>query len=239
LPGAAKSIHRYQNTRLNQEPDFVKSRVPAFILTNPCLTNPQLKIICMTTQLLQLPPPRSARVIHHLTWEQLEELDRSLDDFPGVKLLYLDGIAEIMPIGEAYEDFKTIIRRLLEAYLESADIRFYARGGPTLGSKEFKTRNEPDESYNLHSRKPYPDLVIEVTVTSGGVDKLEGYRRMGVPEVWFWEDGTLEIYCLRNKGYEKQQHSELLANLPIDVFCRYITHYDQYDAVREFRQAIQ
>jgi Uma2 family endonuclease len=191
----------------------------------------------MTTQLLQSPKP--AKVIHHLTWEQLEELDRSLEDFPGVKLLYLDGTAEIMPIGEDHEDFKTLIRRLLEAYLEEiAGIRFYARGGPTLGSKEFKTRNEPDESYNLDSKKPYPDLVIEVTVTSGGVDKLEGYRRMGVKEVWFWEDGTLEIYSLRDNGYEKQSGSELLPNLPIALFCRYITYYDQYDAVQEFRQAL-
>jgi Uma2 family endonuclease len=190
----------------------------------------------MTTRLLQSTKP--AKVIHHLTWEQLEELDRSLEDFPGVKLLYLDGTAEIMPIGEDHEDFKTLIRRLLEAYLEIAGIRFYARGGPTLGSKEFKTRNEPDESYNLDSKKPYPDLVIEVTVTSGGVDKLEGYRRMGVKEVWFWEDGTLEIHSLRGNGYEKQPSSQLLPNLPIALFCRYITYYDQYDAVQEFRQAL-
>jgi Uma2 family endonuclease len=192
----------------------------------------------MTAQLSPSPKPRSARVIHHLTWEQLEELDRSLEDFPGVKLLYLDGTAEIMPIGEDHEDFKTIIRRLLEAYLEIAGIRFYARGGPTLGNKEFKTRNEPDESYNLDSKKPYPDLVIEVTVTSGGVDKLEGYRRLDVQEVWFWEDGTLEIYSLGEAGYEKLPCSKLLAQLPIDLFCRYITYHDQYDAVREFRQAL-
>jgi Uma2 family endonuclease len=192
----------------------------------------------MTPQLLPSPKPRSARVIHHLTWEQLEELDRSLEDFPGVKLVYLDGTAEIMTIGEEHEDFKTMIRRLLEAYLEIIGIRFYSRGGPTLGSKEFKTRNEPDESYNLDSKKPYPDLVIEVTVTSGGVDKLEGYRRMGVQEVWFWEDGTLEIYHLGNNGYEKLQNSQLLPQLPMNIFCRYITYHDQYDAVREFRQAL-
>lgn len=112
----------------------------------------------MTTQLLKSLQPRAAKVIHHLTWEQLEELDRSLEDF---------------------EDFKVTIRRSLEAYMEEADIRFYGRGGPTLGTKELKARNEPDESYNIDSKKPYPDLVIEVTVTSGGVDKLEAYRRMG------------------------------------------------------------
>ncbi len=193
----------------------------------------------MTTQLLKSLQPRAAKVIHHLSWEQLEELDRSLEDFAGVKLVYLDGTAEIMPVSEDHEDFKVTIRRLLEAYMEEADIRFYGRGGPTLGTKELKARNEPDESYNIDSKKPYPDLVIEVTVTSGGVDKLEAYRRMGVKEVWFWEDGTLEIYHLRSHGYEKVKQSELLKNLPIDLFCRYITYYDQYDAVKEFREALR
>lgn len=193
----------------------------------------------MTTQILPSPQPKAAKVIHHLTWEQLEELDRSLEDFAGLKLIYLDGTAEIMPISEDHEDFKAMIRRLLEAFMEEADIRFYSRGGPTLGTKEVKARNEPDESYNLDNKKPYPDLVIEVTITNGGVDKLEGYRRMGVKEVWFWEDGTLDIYGLRNDRYEKIKQSELLKDLPLDLFCRYITYHDQFDAVREFRNALR
>jgi Uma2 family endonuclease len=193
----------------------------------------------MTIQILQSPQPKAAKVIHHLTWEQLEELDRSLEDFAGIKLIYLDGTAEIMPISEDHEDFKVIIRRLLEAYMEEAGIRFYGRGGPTLGTKDVKARNEPDESYNLESKKPYPDLVIEVTITSGGVDKLEGYRRMGVKEGWFWEDGALEIYSLGSNGYEKIKQSKLLKDLPMDLFCRYITYHDQFDAVREFRKALR
>jgi len=62
---------------------------------------------------------------------------------------------------------------------------------------------------------------------------------MGVREVWRWEDGLLEIHHLRDNGYEKSSRSELLPNLPIDLFCRYITYYDQYDAVREFRIALR
>ncbi len=193
----------------------------------------------MTAPLLQTPQPRIAKVIHHLTWEQLEELDRSLEDFAGVKLVYLDGTAEIMPISEDHEDFKVIIRRLLEAYMEELGIRFYGRGGPTLGNKQLNARNEPDESYNLESKKPYPDLVIEVTVTSGGVNKLEGYRRMGVKEVWFWEDGSLAIYHLAEGEYQRVNQSELLKDLPLDVFCRYITYYDQYEAVQEFRKVLR
>lgn len=193
----------------------------------------------MTTQLAQQPKPRQAKVVHNLTWEQFEELDRSLEDFPGVRLAYLDGTLEIMPISPEHEDFKSTIARLLETYLDEADIRFYRRGSPSYGNKELGARNEPDESYNIVSRKPFPDLVVEVIVSSGGVNKLEGYRRMGVTEVWFWEDGVLQINHLRSAGYEVLNHSELLPWLPIELFLYYITYYDQYDAVREFRQALR
>ena len=193
----------------------------------------------MTTQIIQPPQPRQARVVHNLTWEQLEEIDRSLEDFPGVRLAYLDGMLEIMPISPEHEEFKSTIARLLETYLDEADIRFYRRGGPSYGNKELGARNEPDESYNLDSHKPFPDLVIEVVITSGGVNKLEGYRRMGVTEVWFWEDGLLQIHHLREAGYEVLSRSELLPHLPLNLFRRYITYHDQYDAVREFRQALR
>ncbi|UBF30524.1 Uma2 family endonuclease (plasmid) [Kovacikia minuta CCNUW1] len=193
----------------------------------------------MTTQLIQSPKPRQAKVVHNLTWEQLEEIDRSLEDFPGMRLAYLDGTLEIMPISPEHENFKSTISRLLETYLDETDIRYYRRGGPSYGNKELGARNEPDESYNLDSRKSFPDLVIEVVISSGGVNKLEGYRRMGVTEVWFWEDGVLQINHLRETGYELVSRSELLPGLPLDLFRRYITYHDQYDAVREFRQALR
>jgi hypothetical protein len=81
--------------------------------------------------------------------------------------------------------------------------------------------------------------VFEVTVTSGGVDRLEGYRRMGVVEVWFWEDGALSIYHLHADGYQKIANTELLEGFPLKLFNRYITYHDQYDAVTEFLAATQ
>jgi Uma2 family endonuclease len=183
--------------------------------------------------------PRAAKVIHDLTWNQFEELDRSLEDLAGIKLIYLDGTVEVMPVSEEHENFKVLFRRLLEAYFELFGIRFYGRGSATMGTEAIKARNEPDEAYTLEQKKSYPDLVIEITVTSGGVNKLEVYRRLGVAEVWFWEDGTLTIYKLQNDRYEKTKQSDLLPKFPIELFCRYMTYYDQYDAVREFRAALQ
>lgn len=183
--------------------------------------------------------PRSATVIHGLTWEQFEELDRSLETVAGLKLAYLDGNAEIMPISPEHEDFKSTLVRLLEAFMDEKDIRYYKRGGPSLGNKDLGARNEPDESYNFDTPKSSPDLMIEVVKTSGGINKLEGYRRLGVKEVWFWEDNVLAFYELQSDGYKKVVQSKLLPDLPVNIFCRYIVYHDQYEAVKEFKKILR
>ena len=137
----------------------------------------------MTTQVLQPSNSKPAKVVHNITWDQLEEIDRSLADFPGLKLIYLDGTLEIMPVSESHKDVRATMGILLENYLRARRIQFYSRGGPTLGQKEEGARNEPDESYSIGTRRQYPDLVLELVFTNGGVDRLEGYRRMGVKEV--------------------------------------------------------
>lgn len=191
----------------------------------------------MTAQTVSI-KKREAQVFPNVTWEQSEVIEQAFEPIPGVKFAYLDGVLEIMPIGEDHEDFKSTIALLLEAYFRAMQIRFYKRGGPTLGSRSLGARSEPDESYNLGTRKPYPDLVLEVVFSSGGVDKLEIYRRLGVAEVWFWEDGVFTFHALHDSGYEQVSRSELLPDLPIDLLGRYVTYHDQYDAVTEFLAAI-
>ncbi|MGC1305996.1 MAG: Uma2 family endonuclease [Phormidesmis sp.] len=188
-----------------------------------------------------LPPiqTRDAQVFPRVSWQQYEKIDQAFESIPGVKFRYLDGALELMPISSEHEEFKTIIRMLVEAYLRTKQIRFYGRGGPTLGDANLGARSEPDESYNIGSRKPYPDLVIEVVFTSGGLDKLEGYQRMGVSEVWFWEDGILNLFALTANGYVETEQSKLLPDFPVDLFCRFVTYHDQFDAVNEFSRALE
>ena len=192
----------------------------------------------MTAQTLSYPKKKDAQVFPCVSWQQYEAIDRAFDSIPGVKFRYLDGALEIMPVSPEHEDYKTIIRMLLEAYLRAKGIRFYGRGGPTLGEIELGARSEPDESYNINTRKSYPDLVIEVVFTSGGLDKLKGYERMGISEVWFWEDGVLDVFVLTAEGYRKMNASRLFPALPIDLFCKFITYHDQFDAVNKFSSAI-
>lgn len=185
------------------------------------------------------PKKKDAQIFPNVSWEQFEAIEQSFESIVGVKFAYLDGTLEIMTINQEHEDTKSTIVRLLEVYMDEKNIRFYKRGGPSLGDKALGARSGLDESYNLETKKQFSDLVIEVIVTSGGIDKLAGYQRMGVTEVWFWDDGILAIHHLRSNGYERVSKSELLPDLPQDVFTRYITYYDQHDAASEFRALLR
>jgi len=178
-------------------------------------------------------------LLYDVSWEQLEQLDLNLAG-TGARLTYLDGILEIMsPLSEEHEDSKKTLAMLVEVYMRIKNIRFYSRGSATLGKRENKTRREPDESYNLGTKKSIPDLILEITVTSGGINKLEIYKRLGIPEVWFWEDGLLSVYCLQKNEYEKLDKSVLFPDLDLELLAKYSRMADQFDAVNEYSQVIK
>ncbi len=138
-----------------------------------------------------------------------------------------------MILSSEHEYYKRTISLLLEAYLRQKNIRFYSGGSATLGNKQITGQKEPDESYNLYEKKVIPDLLIEVIVTSGNINILEIYKRIGIPEVWFWQDGLLKIYHLQ-EIYQQVENSILLPDLDIKLLIKYIDYYDQYDAVNDF-----
>ena len=121
-----------------------------------------------------------------------------------------------------HEGIKKRIATLLEAYFEETNTEYFPLGSNTLRSEAQQTGGEPDESYCLSTEKPMPDLVVEVTLTSGGIDKLAIYQRLGVPEVWFWQEDQLTVYCLRGEQYRQSDRSQLLTRLDSEILTTYI-----------------
>nr|WP_242042221.1 Uma2 family endonuclease [Leptolyngbya sp. FACHB-541] len=142
-----------------------------------------------------------------LPWREFKAVEQLLDR-PGYRLSFLDGILEIrrMP-GEPHETIKKRIAALVELYLLMAGYDFIPTGSMTIENEATAVKREADESYKLFPGRSRPDLVIEVVFTSGGINKLEAYKRLKTPEVWFWEDGVLQVYHLRTEEdrlrYEK------------------------------------
>ncbi|MEG4489106.1 Uma2 family endonuclease [Microcoleus sp. D2_18a_B4] len=197
----------------------------------------------MTAAIIAPPRKESPLLFEGLTWREFKAVEQLLDR-PGYRLSFLNGVLEIklMP-GEPHETIKKRIAGLLELYLLMAGFDFTPTGSMTLESETGKVKREADESYKLAPGRRLPDLAIEIVFSSGGIDKLEAYKRLKIPEVWFWEDGLLEVYHLRGEGdalhYEKVSSSEEVKGIDLDLLLRCINMVNHVDAVKTFQQALQ
>lgn len=173
-----------------------------------------------------------------VTWQAYESLLTSLGNSTSYRLAYLLETLEIMSPSRSHELDKKAIARLLEAYLEVRRIRFWGLGSTTLRARDKQAGKEPDEFYCIGSDKDIPDLAIEVVYTSGGVDSLEIYRRLGVREIWFWQNQQFKVYCLQGDRYQQQSASELLQDLDLTLLAQYVVIKDPLEAIVEWRKAI-
>lgn len=113
------------------------------------------------------------------------------------------------------------------------------RGQGTMRADMKAAGAEPDESWCIGGERKFPDLVLEIALTSGGINKLETYRRFEVCEVWFWRQNHVEIYALDASGkYERSLTSRLLPGLDIDLLERCVAVRDWQLARKTFRAAL-
>lgn len=183
--------------------------------------------------------PEERFITSGVAWQAYESLLGSLGDRSSYRLGYLSGTLEIMSPSRSHETDKENIGRLLEAYLEENRIRFWGLGSTTFRKEDQQAGKEPDKSYCIGTDKDIPDLAIEVVYTGGGVDTLEIYKRLGVGEVWFWQDRQFKIYCLQDNNYQQKTQSQLLPDLDLAWLAQYVTVSDPLEAVIEWRQQIR
>jgi Uma2 family endonuclease len=197
----------------------------------------------INSQLLSQSPHNQSEqqiILHGVSWQQYESLLNVLgDDFPTLRLNYLEGILEIMTNSPEHEALKKMIGMLIEAYLQEKGIRFYAGGSTIFRQAEQLRGLEPDECYYLGQQKPVPDLAVEIVITSSLVNKLDIYQGLGVQEVWLWQKEQFFIYHLQSTGYEQISSSQLLPDLDINLLAQSVKPDEQFDAIMAFRGAIR
>jgi Uma2 family endonuclease len=186
--------------------------------------------------------PTESRICYSgLDWKQFELIRQGFGDSPGVRLAYYAGTIEIFMPGQDHELFSRMIGTFLNIFLATRGILFFPVGSADQVLKGVAF-NQPDESYCIGSRKPIPDLSIEIIFTSGSTQKLQRYQVLGVSEVWFWEDGTLQLFHLTPTGYAKIDRSQLegLQDLDIDLLKRCImqAETDPGEAMRLFQTSL-
>lgn len=179
-------------------------------------------------------------VMYGVQWGQYDALLALRGDASVPRIAYLDGALELMTPSRDHERIKSYIGRLIEAYALERDVDLSPYGAWTLQTGPRRAGVEPDECYLIGSDqdRETPDLVIEVIWTSGGIDKLEAYRRLGVPEVWFWKDGAIQVHVLRDGGYQRSAASVCLPGLDVALLCSFLDRPTAMQAVKAFRAAL-
>src|SRR5262245_22448626 len=180
-------------------------------------------------------------VMYGMTWSQYEALLALRGDVAGPRLAYLHGALEIMSPSKDHERIKSYIGCLIEAYALERDVELSPYGSWTLNNALEEAGVEPDECYILGADQSpeLPHLAIEVNWTSGGIDKLAIYSRLGVAEVWIWEDDEIHLFALANDGYERVTRSRVLPGIDVALLTSLLERPTALQAVKALREALR
>ena len=152
-----------------------------------------------------------------VSWELYETI-RALPENAHHKLTYdaVDGVLEIeMPTGSVHDRVAGLLGDFIKATLQTGGTPYRSTGGFTLRRRPGRGGGaEPDRSFYVQSHDvirdqdaidlaagdPPPDLLVEVVQESPMTDrKWRVLARLGVPEVWVWEDGALTFHVLTDR----------------------------------------
>jgi Uma2 family endonuclease len=177
-------------------------------------------------------------VLGGLTWAGYQSMQALRGDRRRPKLAYLDGAVELMATSREREAIKSCIGAMVQVFCYERRIPWSSYGNATLDDESEHVGVEPDDCYVFDrdpKRRRQPDLAIEVVRTSGGLNKLEIYRRLHVREVWFWGADAITVYGLTPAGYQLQRESACLPGIDLAAICELAQVEPMSEATERFR----
>lgn len=181
--------------------------------------------------------------LHEVPWDAYEALLETRGATSVPRITYLEGTVELMAPSRYHELDKKRLARLIETWADERGVILEGYGSWTVKRRDEERGAEADESYvvGAHDRDAIeaPHIAVEVVWTSGGIDKLEVWRKLGVREVWIWQDGALSFHVLRGDRYEKNARSELLPELDPSLLVEPMSAPSQHEAVARLRDALR
>lgn len=176
-------------------------------------------------------------ILSNISWQTFEQLLKELGDKRASRLAYDEGLLEIMtPLGR-HENNNRFIESLIGVIADELNLNLKRFGSLTLKRKKNLKGAEPDSCYYLQNEPlvrskqeidldndPPPDLVLEIDITSGSLDKRPIYVAIGVPEFWRYDGNKLEVFVLQSSDGDYQQvtQSPTFPWMPLDVIPRFI-----------------
>jgi Uma2 family endonuclease len=202
---------------------------------------------------MMLTKKRADRVLlYNIGWQQFENILMDLGQTRSARIAYDDGTLEIMSPLPEHEYYKENIGDCIKDIAEVLE-RDYESLGSTTWRKQAKMAGiEPDNCFYFQNeakirgkldydlnQDPPPDLALEIDLTSKSLNRFPIYARLGIPEVWCYDDGRLKIYLLQNdETYQESRFSLVFPDLPVQEIPEVINEY-RMQGRRKIRQEIR
>lgn len=169
------------------------------------------------------------------TWPLYQQIDTRVEG-TRTRASFLQGRLDLMTLSIDHERIKGNLAHLIAAHCLDEEIEFATQGAATLRIPKDRAK-EPDDSFVFGDlKKARPDMVLEVVLSSGAMDKLEFYAPFRIPEVSIWESSGLQVFLLDGGRYRKVKKSRLLPKFDAGLAGSLATCQSTSQAVREFRK---
>ncbi|MGK7928069.1 MAG: Uma2 family endonuclease [Spirulina sp.] len=178
---------------------------------------------------MTLAQKRADRVLlQNFSWQQFENLLLNLGDHRASRIAYDAGTLEIMTPLPEHEYLKQSISIAIEDMAEVLEYDYESYGSTTWRREVQQAGLEPDNCFYFQNEAlirgkiqfdlnedPPPDLALEIDLTSKSLNRFPIYARLGVPEIWCYEDSSLKIYRLQGESYLEVEQSHIFPALNI------------------------
>jgi Uma2 family endonuclease len=202
----------------------------------------------------QLPSGRTA-TFYDVPWEEYETLLSVLGDDYHVRINYIRGRLEFMSPSQYHEMYAFLLEHLALITAETIGLDFESRGSTTFKKKTFKSGAEPDSCFYVNnapkiigvrilnlSRDPAPEVIVEIDVSHSSLFKFDFYARLGVSEIWRYDEKRLRIYQLIGRKYVDASASRVFPVLTGEALTKFLeqSKTEGQTAVRRaFRQWLE
>lgn len=195
---------------------------------------------------------RADRVmLHNISWQQFENLLQNLGEHRGARLAYDRGTLEIMTPLPEHEYYKEIISIIIQDIAEELNLNYESLGSITWRREGSMAGVEPDNCFYFQNeaairgrldldlaKDPPPDLVLEVDITNKSLNRFPIYARLGIPEIWCYQNKELKVYRLSIDRYTEVRTSLVFPSLPIEEIPNLIEQ-NRAAGRRAIRQAVR
>ncbi|MBE7384526.1 MAG: Uma2 family endonuclease [Leptolyngbya sp. SIO1E4] len=193
----------------------------------------------VTLQLQQLDiPPGQSLLLHDVSWSEFEAILEELGEHRSTRIAYDNGLLEIMAPLPEHEYFKQSISIAIEDIAEVLEQDYESYGSTTWRQHVKQAGLEPDNCFYFQnearirgklnfdlSHDPPPDLALEIDITSKSLNRFPIYARLGVPELWCYDNGTLTVYLLQDDHYLPAERSQVFPQLAVQALPQLIENY--------------